>query len=99
MFPRWTPETVERCTLLIRLKPAAKHDAVFFSSAAAPLQVAVTAPPIENRANERCIALLAKRLGVPKSNLRIIKGGHCRDKVIACEGVSEREALCRLGGK
>ncbi len=90
---------MERCTFTVRLKPRAKRDGITFISADTPLQVAVTAPAIENRANDRCIALLAKRLAVPKSTLRIIKGGHCRDKVIACEGVAEADAFRRLAGK
>ena len=90
---------MERFTLTVRLKPRAKRDGIAFVSADAPLQVAVTAPAIENRANDRCIALLAKRLGVTKSALRIIRGGHCRDKVIACEGVAQADAFKRLAGK
>ncbi|MBN1308200.1 MAG: DUF167 domain-containing protein [Chitinispirillaceae bacterium] len=89
---------MQRCTLSVRLKPRAKRESVAFTSVDAPLQVAVTAPPVENRANDRCIALLAERLGVPKSRLCIIRGGHSRDKVIACEGVSENEARRRLAG-
>ena len=88
----------ERCTLSVRLKPGAKRETVFFTPAQTAVQVAVTAPPVDNRANERCIALLAKTLGVPKSNLRIIRGGHSRDKVIACEGIGGDEAFRRLGG-
>jgi hypothetical protein len=30
--------------------------------------------------------------------LSIIRGGHSRDKVIACEGVSKAEANARLAG-
>ncbi|MBN1578546.1 MAG: DUF167 domain-containing protein [Chitinispirillaceae bacterium] len=89
---------MQRCTLTVRLKPRAKREGITFASVDAPLQVAVTAPPVENRANDQCIALLAKRLGVPKSKLRIIKGGHSRDKVIVCEGVSENEARRGLAG-
>jgi hypothetical protein len=88
---------VSRCTLAVRLKPRAKRDAVTPDpQRSGVLQVAVTAPPVDDRANEHCIALLAKRLGVPRSNLRIVKGAHHRDKVIACEGLTGAEAAARL---
>jgi uncharacterized protein YggU (UPF0235/DUF167 family) len=87
---------LDRCTLSIRLKPKAKFDEIVYVPPDTLLHVAVTAPPVENRANDQCIALLAKRLRVPKSMLRIIKGTHSRNKVVACEGISEKEALGRL---
>jgi hypothetical protein len=59
--------------------------------------VSVTSPPVDNKANDHCITLLAKKLDCPKSSLSIIKGGHSRDKVIACEGLSEEEVAERLG--
>jgi hypothetical protein len=90
---------VQGCTLSIRLKPKAKRDQVTFTGGASALQIAVTSPPVDNSANDHCIALLAKRLGVPKSKLRIIKGGHCRDKVIACEGLTQEQAYRLLGGE
>lgn len=87
------------CTLAVRLKPKAKRDMIVFSGAAAPLQIAVTSPPVDNRANDHCVALLAKRLCVPKSDLRIIKGGHCRDKVVACDSMTQEAAFRLLGGE
>jgi len=87
---------VERCTFVVRLKPGAKHDGITVIPGESTIQVAVTAPPVENRANDRCIVLMAKRLGVAKSSLSIIKGGHCREKVIACEGLSIDEVRRRL---
>ena len=85
------------CTLVVRLKPKAKRDSITFTARGEALQVAVTSPPVDNRANDHCIALLARRLGVPKSTLSIIKGGHCRDKVVACGTLTDVEACARLG--
>ncbi len=96
MFPAWIPESMGHCTLPVSLKPNSKHEGISFLSPEGSLQVSVNAPAIENRANERCIALLAERLGVPKSRLRIIKGGRSRNKIIACEGISRTDAIERL---
>jgi len=38
--------------------------------------------PVEGRANEALIALLAKELGVPKSNIEIVKGKTSRNKTV-----------------
>ena len=86
----------ERCTFVVRIKPRAKRDGITVRDGSNIVQVAVTAPPVENRANEQCVALLAKKLGRPRSSISIIRGEHCRDKVVACEGLSVKEALERL---
>jgi uncharacterized protein (TIGR00251 family) len=86
---------VQRCTFAVKLKPRAKTDRIT-GTPDEVLQVAVTAPPVDNRANAHCIALLAKRLRCPKSSLHIIKGEHSRNKVIACDGLSEEMVRERL---
>ena len=46
------------------------------------LKLRVTAPPVEGRANEACLRLLAKTLDLPISHLRIASGQHARLKTI-----------------
>jgi uncharacterized protein len=46
------------------------------------LKVKVTAPPVEGAANEACIKLLAKELGLKKSQLEIFAGAKGRKKTI-----------------
>ena len=87
----------ERCTFAVRIKPRAKRDSIAVAPDGTVVQVAVTAPPVESRANERCIALLAKKLGCSRSSLAIIKGERCRDKIIACEGLAAEKVFRRLG--
>jgi uncharacterized protein YggU (UPF0235/DUF167 family) len=53
------------------------------------LVIRVTAPAVDGRANESMRRLVAKRLGVPKSAITIIRGQRSRDKVIAIDGVDE----------
>ena len=52
------------------------------------LRVRVTAPPADGAANEGVIALLAKKLGVPKSSITIASGGSSRTKLVDVTGVS-----------
>ena len=60
------------------------------------LRVRVTAPPVEGRANDALLRLLAKALDVSPSRLRLVKGQTSREKVIAVEGVSGEDVRARL---
>ena len=52
------------------------------------ITVRVTAAPESGKANNAVVALLAKRLGVPKRIVQIVRGHKSRDKRISIEGVS-----------
>jgi len=56
------------------------------------LKVRLTSPPLEERANRQCIAFLAKRLGIKKSQIDLIQGRKSRKKVVQITGISLREA-------
>jgi len=56
------------------------------------VEASVTAPPVDNRANEQLVEFLADALGVSKSSLSIIKGGHSRNKVVEVSGFTEADA-------
>jgi hypothetical protein len=60
------------------------------------LRVRVTAPPVEGRANDALLRLLARALDVPVSRLRIVRGQTQRNKVVAVEGLSADEVHARL---
>jgi uncharacterized protein (TIGR00251 family) len=46
------------------------------------VKIRLTAPPVDNAANEMCIKFLAKTLGIPKSSMDIISGHSSRHKQI-----------------
>ncbi len=50
------------------------------------LRIRVTAAPVNNAANQRMIALLAKEFGVAKSRVRLLAGARKRDKRVVIEG-------------
>lgn len=83
-----------RGTIAIRLKPRAGSNRIQLEDDGT-LTISVTSPPVDNKANDQLIALVAKRLGCTKQALSIIKGGHSRDKVIACDTLSS-EAMKML---
>jgi uncharacterized protein (TIGR00251 family) len=83
-------ETVEQNGELIfgvRVAPRASRDAIDGEYAGA-LKVRVTAPRLEDRANQAVRRLLAERLNVPVSAVRIVAGDKDRNKRVATKGVS-----------
>jgi len=83
-----------RLTFTIRVTPRASATAVAGERDGA-LLVRVTAPPVEGKANDAVIALLAKELGVPRGTLRVERGGAARTKRVSIP-VAAESALRRL---
>lgn len=50
------------------------------------LKIKLDVPPVEGKANEKCIKFLSKLLGVPKSSISIVSGEKSRSKVLFIEG-------------
>lgn len=55
------------------------------------LKVKVTAPPVEGAANEAVIALLSKKLGLRKSQMKISAGAKGRKKTILVGDISRSD--------
>ena len=60
------------------------------------LQVAVKAPPEKGKANKAVTDLLAYVLGVPKGDVRIVRGHSSRDKWIRVEGMTAHQVYDRF---
>ena len=60
------------------------------------LKVKVTAPPVEGAANDACIELLAKKLGLKKSRMKISAGARGRRKTILLDDISRTELEKKL---
>ena len=71
----------------VRVKPRASRDAIEGVRDGA-LLVRLTAPPVDGEANEALVALLAARLHVPKSAVRIVGGERAKRKRIGVRGVA-----------
>ena len=84
--------------LQIRLKPRAKNDRLTVLPGGL-IDVAVTSPPIDDRANGHLIEFLSDRLGVPKRSVFVVVGGHSRNKVVEVEGMTKEEAVKKLKGE
>jgi uncharacterized protein (TIGR00251 family) len=60
------------------------------------LKVRLTAPPVDDRANEALRRLLAARLKVPLSAVRIAAGERSRTKRVEIQGVTAAQILALL---
>jgi uncharacterized protein (TIGR00251 family) len=65
----------------IMVKPNSRKEEVI-AAAEGEYTVRVSAPPVEGKANERVIELLAKHFGVPKSRVTILRGASGRRKIV-----------------
>jgi uncharacterized protein (TIGR00251 family) len=71
----------------VRVQPRASRDAVGGEWQGA-LKVRLTAPPVDDKANEALRRLLAERLNVPVSAVSILAGARGRTKRLAVTGVT-----------
>lgn len=81
--------------LAVHVLPRASREEVAGLSGDA-VRVRLTAPPVENRANDALVRFLAKSLGVPRRSVRIMAGGLGRRKLVRVEGLTREECFARL---
>lgn len=60
------------------------------------LKVSVTAAPEKGKANAALVKLLAKTLGIAKSDIEVIAGQTDRNKTLKLRGLSAAEAEAKL---
>jgi len=87
--------------LPVRVQPRASRDEVVGQEADGALKVRVCAPPVEGAANERLVALIARRLRLPRSNVVVMRGAGSRNKVVEVRGAGgeAQDIVKRLMGK
>jgi uncharacterized protein (TIGR00251 family) len=59
-------------------------------------KIAVTAPPLEGRANKACAAFLGKVLGCAKRDIELVNGQKSRTKTFEIAGMTAEEVEARL---
>lgn len=89
-------ETADYASFAVKVQPRAKKNAITGEIGDA-LKLALTAPPVEGRANEACVEFFANLLKVPRSSVTIASGETSRRKVIRVAGLSADELWKRLG--
>jgi uncharacterized protein len=76
--------------LAVRVTPRASRDAIEGEYQGA-LKVRLTAPPVDDSANEALRRLLSARLKVPVSAVRIVAGEKSRTKRVSIAGVTRAQ--------
>jgi len=82
----------EGVSFYVQVQPRASRDAIAGEHADA-LKIHLTAPPVDDRANEALVRLLAERLNVPRSAVRIVAGAKRRRKRVVVAGVKREQVL------
>jgi len=83
-------------TFAVKVHPRARKNAITGEVGDA-LKVALTAPPVDGKANVACIEFFARLLNVPLPSVTIASGQSSRNKVIRVAGVTAQQVRERLG--
>jgi len=93
-LPDWLAGVPGRWRLRLAVQPGARttgsvgvHDGC--------LKLRVAAPPVDNRANDEIVRWLARRLGVPRAQLRIAAGEGARRKSVAIDASIDGADIAR----
>src|SRR5581483_269672 len=90
-------ETAAGISFAVRVQPRAKRNAIIGEVGGA-LKLAVTAPPIDGRANQACIEFFVNLLDLPRSAVSILSGENNRTKVLRVSGISPETLRSKISG-
>ncbi|HWR71872.1 MAG TPA: DUF167 domain-containing protein [Nitrospirota bacterium] len=85
----------EQAVLSLRVQPRASRNGIVRMESGG-FKVRLTAPAVENAANEALVKFLSEKLDVPRSAVVIVSGQSSREKRVRIEGISEDTARMLL---
>jgi len=88
-------DTAAGATFTIKVQPRARRNAVT-GEAGDALKIALTAPPVEGKANDACVTFLAEFLDVSRSSITIAAGETSRNKLIRVRGLTAAQVAERI---
>lgn len=88
-------DTPAGAVFAIRVQPRARKNAIVGELGGA-LKLALTAPPVEGKANQACVEFLAEFLNVPRTSVTIVGGHSSRNKLIRIAGCPAAELAARF---
>lgn len=83
-------------TFAVRVIPRSSREEVAGISGGV-IRIRLTAPPVENRANEALVRFLSRILDIPRRHIGIVSGGTGRQKIVRVAGVAMEDVFRRLG--
>ncbi len=92
----WLEEDQGGVTLQVWVQPRASKDEVLGVHGEG-LKVRLCAPPVDGEANDALTRFLAKRLGVPRSSVELVRGQTSRHKTLRVSGLGGDAVRRALG--
>src|SRR5438270_8095307 len=88
-------ESPKGITFAVKVHPRARKDAITGTVGDA-LKLAITAPPVDGKANQAVIEFFADLFAIARSSVTIASGEISRNKVIRVSGISAEQVRQRL---
>ena len=88
-------ESAKGVAFAIKVQPRARKNAIT-GVVGDMLKLALTAPPVDGRANQAVIEFLAKLFEIPRASVTIASGETSRKKVVRIAGLSKTAVEARL---
>jgi uncharacterized protein (TIGR00251 family) len=88
-------DTAGGATFSVKVQPHARKNKIT-GELGDMLELSVTAAPVDSKANDACIELVAKSLNVTRGSVTIASGQTSRKKLIRIAGMSAAELKKRL---
>lgn len=88
-------ETARGLSFAVKVQPRARRNSITGTVGEA-LKLALTAPPVEGKANQAVIDFLADFFDIPRSSVTIASGKTSRLKVILVSGINAEQLRRRL---
>ncbi|NJD61814.1 MAG: YggU family protein [Deltaproteobacteria bacterium] len=83
-------------TLEVRVVPRSSKEEVAGLVEGA-IRVKLTAPAVENRANDALVRFLSRVLDVPRRQVEVVAGMRGRRKIVRIHGATKQDVFRRLG--
>jgi uncharacterized protein (TIGR00251 family) len=83
------------CRIAVKVTPNAHADEIRGFSGDV-LVVRIKAQPVDGKANDALVRLVAETLGLPRAAVSLNHGATARMKLIAIDGISREDAVRRL---
>jgi hypothetical protein len=95
MDANFAKDVADGCTLSVRVHPGARKNGVTGVHADA-LKIALSAPPVDGKANEALIAFVADALHLPRARIALVSGLTSSAKMVRITGKSAAEVAAAL---
>lgn len=80
----------------VRVRPRAARDEIM-GWREDTLRLRVSAPPLDGRANDAVVEMIARTAGVARSAVSVVAGERGRDKLVRVTGLTPEALRARLG--